>query len=130
MPIYVWSPPAQSTGFPLTMREDVGGDRFGAEGDEGSLFSNVELTVGAVSSILRDSDLKRSDALPVEEALALSFKGVISVSLYAFIFPSYRGFMLHIDSICFLAGDYPSEELGEKGQSEQGSGYGNESLQG
>ena len=59
------------------MREDIGGDRFGAEGDEGSLFSNAELATGVVSSILRDSDLKRSDALPVEEDLAPSFQGVI-----------------------------------------------------
>ena len=81
------------------MREDVGGDHFGAEGDEGSLFSNAELVAGAVSSILRDFDLKRSDALPVEEALALSFQGVISVSSCAFIRPSYHGFMLHLDSI-------------------------------
>ena len=55
------------------MRKDIGGDRFGAEGDEGSLFSNTKLVVGAVSSIIRDSVLKRSDALPVKENLALSF---------------------------------------------------------
>ena len=41
-------------------------------GDGDSLLLNAELAVGAVSSILRDSDLKRSGALPVEEALALS----------------------------------------------------------
>ena len=81
------------------MREDIGGDSFGAEGDEGSLFSNAELAVRAVSPILKDSDLKRSNALPVEEALALSFQGVISVSSCAFICPSYRDFMLRIDSI-------------------------------
>ena len=63
MPISVCSPFAQRTRLPPTMWEDVGGDRFGAEGDKGSLFFNAELAVGAVSSILRDSDLKRSDAL-------------------------------------------------------------------
>ena len=54
------------------MLEDVGRDRFGIERDEDSLMSNAELAVGAVSSILRDSDLKKMDALHVEEALTLS----------------------------------------------------------
>ena len=53
---------------------------FEADGDEDSLLFNVELAAGTVSSILRDSDLKRSGALPVEEALALSLQGVTSVS--------------------------------------------------
>ena len=43
-----------------------------ADGDGDSLLSNAELAAGAISSILKDSDLKRSGALPVEEALALS----------------------------------------------------------
>ena len=42
-------------------------------GGEDSLFTNAELAVGAVSSILQDSNLKKVDALCVEEALALSF---------------------------------------------------------
>ena len=46
------------------------------------LLLNAELAVGAVSSILKDSDLKRSSALPIEEALALSLQGVASVSSY------------------------------------------------
>ena len=49
-------------------------------GDEDSLLLNAELAAGAVSSILKDSDLKRSSALPVDEALALSHQGVASVS--------------------------------------------------
>ena len=58
----------------------MGRKRFEADGDGDSLLSNAELTAGAVSSILRDSDLKRSGALPVEETLALSLQGVASVS--------------------------------------------------
>ena len=50
------------------------------EGDGDSLLSNAELAAGAVSSILRGSDLKRSSVLPVEEALTLSLQGVASVS--------------------------------------------------
>ena len=60
--------------------EDLGEERFRANGDEDSLLSNVELAVDAISSVLRDSDFKKSNALPFKEALALSLKGVASVS--------------------------------------------------
>ena len=72
MSISVWSPLAQSAKPPPSIPEDLGRERLGADGDEDSLLSNAELAAGAILSILRDSDLKRSDALPVEEALALS----------------------------------------------------------
>ena len=85
MPISVWSPPTQSVEPPPSIAEDLGRERLEADGDEDSLLSNAELAVGAISSILRDSDLKRSDALPIEEALALSLKGVASVSSRVFI---------------------------------------------
>ena len=65
--------------------EDLGRKRPKADGDEDSLLSNAELAAGAISSILRDSDLKRSDALPVEEALALSLQGVAFVSSRVFM---------------------------------------------
>ena len=80
MPIAVWSPPAQSAEPPPSKAEELGRKRFEADGDEDFLLSNVELAAGAVSSILRDSDLKRSGALLVEETLALSLQGVASVS--------------------------------------------------
>ena len=56
--------------------------RKGSENDRDgdSLLLNAELAAGAISSILKDYDLKRSGALPVEEALALSLQGVASVS--------------------------------------------------
>ena len=41
----------------------MGGDRFESEGGEDSLLANVELAVGVVSSIIRDSDLKMVEAL-------------------------------------------------------------------
>ena len=65
--------------------EDLGMERLEAYRDEDSLLSNAELATGTISSILRDSDLKRSDALPVKEALALSLQGVASVSSCVFI---------------------------------------------
>ena len=76
MLISFWSPLVQSAEPPPSILED---------GDEDSLLSNVELVVGSISSILGDSDLKRSDALPVEEALALSLQEVTSVSSRVFI---------------------------------------------
>ena len=85
MPISVWSPSAQSAGPPPSIPEDLGREHLGADGNEDSLLSNAELADGVISSILRDSDLKRSDALPVEEALALSIQGVTSVSSRVFI---------------------------------------------
>ena len=48
--------------------------------DEGSLFFDAELAASVISSILKDSDLGRSKALPVDETLALSLQGVVSVS--------------------------------------------------
>ena len=52
--------------------ENKGRKRSEVDGDGDSLLFDAELAAGTVSSILRDSDLKRSGALPVEEAFALS----------------------------------------------------------
>ena len=46
-----------------------------------SLLSNAKLAAGAVSSILKDSDIVRSKELPVDEVLASSFQGFALVSL-------------------------------------------------
>ena len=60
--------------------EELRRKRPEADEDGDSLLFNAELAAGAVSSILRDYDHKRSGALPIEEALALSLQGVASVS--------------------------------------------------
>ena len=57
-------------------------------GGEDLLLTNAELTAGAVSSILRDYDLKKVEALCVEEALALSLKGTVSLYLSTFFYLS------------------------------------------
>ena len=80
MPITVWSPSAQSAEPPPWRAEELGRKRLEADGDGDSLLFNAELAAGAVSSILRDFDLKRSSTLLVEEALALSLQGVASIS--------------------------------------------------
>ena len=80
MPITVWNPPAQRVKPPSSRAEEFKRKGSKADGDGDSLLLITELAAGAVSSILKDSDLKRSGALPVEEALALSLQGVASIS--------------------------------------------------
>ena len=72
---------------PPAMPDEVTGnrDRFEAVGDADSLLSHTELVVGAVSFILCDSGLRKVDALPVEEALALLLQGTASVRPSAFV---------------------------------------------
>ena len=84
------------------MLEDEGRDHFGTEGDEDSLLTNSKLVVGVVSSILRDSDLKKADAISVEESLALSLQGAATVCSDVFIFLFHRCFKIFINFISFL----------------------------
>ena len=82
MSITVWNPPSESARPPPRRVEEL--KRKNPESkvgeDEDSLLFNVELAAGAISSVLKDSDLGRSKALPVDEALALSLQGVASIS--------------------------------------------------
>ena len=82
MPITVWNPPAKGVRSPPRRAEELEKkepeSKSGGDGD--SLLLDAELAPGAVSSVLKDSDLKRSKALPVDEALTLSLQGVASVS--------------------------------------------------
>ena len=82
MPIIVWNPPTESVRSPPRQAEELKRktleSKVGEDGD--SLLLNIELAAGAISSILKDSDLGRSKAFPVDEALALSLQGVASVS--------------------------------------------------
>ena len=59
MPITVWNPPAQSVKSPSSRLDKLKrkGSETGRDGN--SLLLNAELAAGAVSSILKDSDLKR-----------------------------------------------------------------------
>ena len=83
MPITVWNPPVENAKSPPRRAAELKRKKSKPKVDENkdSLLSNVELAAGAVSSILKDSDLGRSKGLPVDEALALSLQGVASVSL-------------------------------------------------
>ena len=53
LPIFVRSPLAQDFKCPPTTPEDEGRGCFGTEGEEDSLIANLELVVGAISSIIR-----------------------------------------------------------------------------
>ena len=87
LPISVWSPTSRGTNLPHIVPNEVTGnrDRSKAAGDEDSLLSHAELAAGAVSSILRVSDLRRVGALLIEEALALLLQGTASIRRSAFV---------------------------------------------
>ena len=117
LPISVQSPLAQDFKRPPTTPEDEGRGCFETEGEEDSLLANLELVAGAVSFILRDSDLRRADAMSVEDVMALSLQGAATVCSEAFIcfFPSLISIF---PSLCLVpAGGYLCEELGEEGLS-------------
>ena len=80
MLITIWNPLAYSVKPPFSRAEELKGKGSKTDGDGDSLLVNSELVASVVSSILKYSDLKRSGALPVEEALALSLQEVASVS--------------------------------------------------
>ena len=83
MPITVWNPPSENAKSPPRRAAELKRKKSKPKVDENkdSFLSNVELAAGAVSSILKDSDLGRWKGLLVDETLALSLQGVSSVSL-------------------------------------------------
>ena len=67
MPLTVWNPLVKSVRSPSRRAEELkrkDPEKIGGDGD--SLLLNAELAAGAVSSILKDSDLERSKALPID----------------------------------------------------------------
>ena len=89
MPITVWNPTLEKAQSPPRKAAKLKRKKPKAKVDENqdSLLFNAKLAEGAVSSILRDSDLGRSKAMLVDEALALSLKGVASVILQLYLLP-------------------------------------------
>ena len=79
MPITIWNPPAKSVRPPSSKAEELKRKDFEISGDGDSLLLDAEHAAGAISSILKDSNLKRSSMLSVDEALALSLQRVASV---------------------------------------------------
>ena len=73
VPITVWNLPTKNVRSPSRRAELKKKDPESKSGGDGNfLLVNAELAAGAVSSILKDFDLERSNVLPVDEALALS----------------------------------------------------------
>ena len=93
---------AQTVKLPSGASEGEGRKHLGPERDENSLLASAELAVEAISSVLRDSDLKRADAMPVEEVLALSLQGVATICLDAFICSFHCCSKLSVNFISFL----------------------------
>ena len=83
LPITVWNPPPDKAKSPPRGTAELKRKKSKSKADvvRDSLLSNAELAVGAVSSILKESDIGRSKELPIDEALALSFQGFASISL-------------------------------------------------
>ena len=74
----------------------------------------MEMGIRSVSFILRDSDLKRSGALSVEETLTLSLQGVAFVSSPCLVVSDF--ILIWVLILCWVsAGGYPFEEFGKKG---------------
>ena len=92
MPITVWNPPLEKVKSPPRKAAELKRKKPKAKFDKNqdSLLSNAKLVAGAVSSILKDSDLGRSKAMLVDEALALSLQRVASVSLQLCLLPCCR----------------------------------------
>ena len=83
LPITVWNPPSDKAKSPPRGTAELKRKKLKPKTDaiRDSLLSNAELVAGAISSILKESDIGRSKELPVDEALTLSFQGIASISL-------------------------------------------------
>ena len=83
MPITVWKGPSENAKSSPGKSTEPARRRTKTmiAGNTDSLLSNAELAAGAVSSILKDSDIAKSKELPVDEVLASSFQGFALVSL-------------------------------------------------
>ena len=82
LPITVWKASSESAKSPTgKSAEPRRRTKPATAENKDSLLSNAKLAAGAVSSILKDSDIVRSKELPVDEALASSFQGFALVSL-------------------------------------------------
>ena len=102
MPISVRSPSAQTVKLLSGVSKGEGRKHLGLERDEDLLLASVELVTGVISSVLWDSDLKRADAMPVEEVLALSLQGAATVCSDALICLFHRCSKLSVNFISFL----------------------------
>ena len=83
LPITVWNPPSNKAKSSPQRTTELKMKKLKPKANaiSDSLLSSAELAAGAILSILLESDVGSSKELPVDEALALSFQGIASVSL-------------------------------------------------
>ena len=83
VPLAVWNAPSDSAKSPPGKSAEPTRRKTKPKNAENkdSLLSDAKLVAGAVSSILKDSDIVRSKELPVDEVLASTFQGFTLVSL-------------------------------------------------
>ena len=83
VPIAVWNAPSDSAKSPPGKSAEQTRRKTKPKTAENkdSLLFDAKLAVGAVSSILNNSDIVRSKGLPVDEVLASTFQGFALVSL-------------------------------------------------
>ena len=83
LPITVWKAPSEDAkSSPRESTKPTGRKiKTPTAGNKDSLLCNAKLAAGAISSILKDSDIARSKELPVDEVLASSYQGFALVSL-------------------------------------------------
>ena len=83
VPISVWKAPSESAKSPPGKSTEPSRKKIKTTTAENkdSMIHDAKLAAGAVSSILKDSDIVRSKELPVDEVLASSFQGFSLVSL-------------------------------------------------
>ena len=80
LPITLEGPPVDKTRPPLRRTTERKKLKSKADVVEDSLLSSAGLAVDVVSSILKEYDIGESKGLPFDDALALSFQGIGSVS--------------------------------------------------
>ena len=87
---------------PSSVREHGPPGQFRVRGCLQHPAVEVPKTTGPqLHSVLRDSDLKRADAMPIEEVLALSLQGAATISLGTFICSFHHGSELFLILSCF-----------------------------
>ena len=112
--ITIWIPSSQTVELPSRASKGEGRKHLGPERGEDSLLVSADLTVCAISSVLRDSDLKRADVMHVEEVLVLSLQGAATVCPDAFICSFHRCSKLSVNVISFLQMDTYMKSLARR----------------
>ena len=111
----------QTPELPSGVSEGEGRRHFDLERDEDSLFKSSKLAAEPISSVLRDSYLRRANGMPVVEVMALSLQGEATVCPDAFICSFHHCSKLSISFISFLQMATYMKSLARKASLAEGS---------